>query len=396
MICKIPAKNILFFLILEILVSYMTTKSQDNAEKSENLTKSKIVQSKVNEIKSSISSKSVIPWQVKSIQIAKDADINKTCFLDQKNGFAISFDQIFITFDGGSSWKPLNSPKNVGLKDIVFISKSVGFVIGYRLRSKEFLILKTENKGQSWKTVYSSDTVSLNKISFDASGAAWAIGRKNTAEPKQDTVNLVLISNDQGKTWMDVSEPINQLAKNGRGRVGDYLTDIIFPDDKETLILSLRGKIYAAGHQGKSWNRISILSGEPEQTGIGHLGKLDDGKLWIAGGALSQEGKWGMIAVMNDEANWDRYRLDGCFFSDIEFVSNNEIIACGAKIAKNNFGGADDLNKGIILYSQDSGKSWSIAHESSFSNEFISIDKLSENKLFITGKNGVGIFLERF
>lgn len=98
---------------------------------------------------------------------------------------------------------------------------------------------------------------------------------------------------------------------------------------------------------------------------------------------------------MNNRFGWDTYRLPDYFFSDIEFLSNSEVLAAGSIIAPNNFGGNSDSNRGVILYSKDSGKTWLSIHESSTLKNFNSIIKLPQQKLFITGNNGDGILLER-
>lgn len=206
---------------------------------------------------------------------------------------------------------------------------------------------------------------------------------------------MVLLTNDKGQTWVDVSEKLNQIEVSGVGQVADYVTNVIFSKGKGVVVLSLRGKIYNTIDQGKSWSLISKIDDEPAQTGIHDFGILDDGRFWMSGGTVSIEGKWGMIAVMNKRLGWDRYRLNGYYFADVEFLSNNEVIVCGAIVAKNNFGGASELDKAVILYSKDSGKTWKTIHESKTSNGFSSITKLSGHKLFIAGNSGDEIFLER-
>lgn len=395
MICKIIVKLVLFSTIVGGLVACMTTNSQNNTEKSESLNETNVFHSEVKEIQSKVSNATSNPWRVKTIQLANDEDINRAYFLNEKVGFVISFNKIFRTFDSGVSWEKANFPATFGLKDIFFNSESEGFAIGYKLGKGYNHILKTNNNGRNWKVVYSSDPVSLNKISFDSNGLGWAVGERITTDSRHDTVNLVLLSNDQGETWHDSSEQINQLAKNERGWVGDSLTDFVCLENKGNFVLSLRGKIYSTDNNGKSWSLVSKLVDEPDQTGIRHFGELDGGRFWVAGGTISTEGQWGMIAVMNNSSGWDRFRLNGYYFADVKFLSNNEVIAVGSIVAPNNFGGANEQNKGVILYSPDSGKNWSIVHESQTSNEFTSIAKLSENKLFVVGQNGFGVFLEK-
>ncbi len=114
----------------------------------------------------------------------------------------------------------------------------------------------------------------------------------------------------------------------------------------------------------------------------------------MSGGALSIEGKWGMVATMNNNL-WSKYSLNDYNFSDVMFLSKNEVIAVGSVVAPNNFGGAENLDKGVILYSLDSGKNWLIVYQSEDSNRFTSISKLTKQNLFIAGNRGIGVLLEK-
>jgi photosystem II stability/assembly factor-like uncharacterized protein len=343
-------------------------------------------------------------WNVKTVQIVKFGSLENVYFLDENVGITNSYAKFVTTFykttDSGKSWGKISSIKDFSVDGISFVSLTEGFLVASKLKPSSSptengsYIMKTEDGGQNWETVFSAVDISFYKIAFNSDGMGLAVGRKSTPT-KYDSSNFVLLTNDKGQTWTDVSDNLNKTAVKPNGRVEDSITNIAFSKDKGIVILSLRGKIYNSSDQGKSWSLISNIEDEPPQTGIYNFGILDDGRFWMSGGTVSIEGKWGMIAVMNNRLDWDRYRLNGYYFSDIEFLSNNEVIACGAVVAENNFGGASESDKAVILYSNDSGKAWKTIHESKTSSGFTSITKLSEHKLFISGNNGNEVFLER-
>lgn len=344
-------------------------------------------------------------WNVQTIENAEKLSLGNIFFLDGNIGFANGYEKYLTTFyktlNGGQDWEKISSIKDFSIYGITFVSQTEGFLVAFKLKPSSSpsengsYIMKTEDGGQNWQTVYSAVDISFNKIAFNSDGIGLAVGRKSTPT-KYDASNFVLLTNDKGQTWIDISDNLNSTAVKPNGRVEDSMTNIIFSKDKDIVVLSLRGKIYNSSDNGKSWTLISELVDEPPQTGISNFGELDDGRFWMSGGAISIEGKWTMISIMKNKFGWDRYRLSGYYFSDVKFLSNDEAIACGVIVAENNFGGANELNKGVILYSSDSGKNWLIIYESEIVKGFSSINKLSENKMFIGGENGTNILLEKF
>lgn len=393
---KISTRLILLALIVGGSQACTTTNSQNNTEELKTDDNTNISKLENREIKSTVVKQNASVWKIKTTQISKNSQIEKVYFYNEKIGFGLTSNKIFKTTDGGESWKEINSIANFELKDIFFINDMEGFAVAYKLwTSNGSYIMKTEDGGQNWKATYSSNSIVLEKLAFSSEGVGVAVGRKDISNPHSDTTNFVLLTNNKGQTWTDISSELNKLAVDSKGLIGDYLTNIKFTKDKSINVLSIEGRIYNTFDQGRSWKLVSKLVDEPDQTAIKHFGRLEDGRFWIAGGTISQEGHWGMIAVMNNDVSWDRFRLTGYYFADVEFLSNNKVIASGSLVAPYNFGGANELNKGVILYSLDSGKNWTVIHESQTTNEFASIAKLSEQKILVGGKNGELVFLER-
>lgn len=343
-------------------------------------------------------------WNIKTAPFSKTGSLENVYFLDENIGFANSYTKFVTTFyktiDGGKSWKKLSSIKDFSVDDISFISTTEGFLVASKLKPSSLpvengsVIMRTIDEGQNWETVYSSVNTSFSKLLFNSDGLGIAIGRTSTPTP-YDSENLILLSNDSGQTWTDFSKNLNTKAAKANGRVEDSLTNAIFPKNKEIVVLTLRGKIYKTLDKGTSWTLVSQLDNEPPQTGIDHFGELEDGRFWVSGSTVSIEGKWAMIAVMNNSLDWDRYRLNGYYFADVEFLSNNEVIACGAIVGENNFGGGSESDDAVILFSNNSGKTWRTIHKSNRSNGFTSIIRLSENRLFVGGNNENGVLLEK-
>jgi photosystem II stability/assembly factor-like uncharacterized protein len=339
-------------------------------------------------------------WKVETAQNAVSLGLDDVYFFDEHTGYAYSNSNlgsaIFNTTDGGKSWEKISSLEDFVIQDLFFFNQSDGIGAMSRLSSPEngSYLMRTKDGGKNWEQIYSTHNERFRKITFNPEGLGMVVGSKSTSN-KWFSTHLVLLTKDGGKTWVDISENLNSIALNSAGRIDDSLVDTLFSRDNTIFVLSTTKRIYESSDEGKSWKLHSKLLNEPAQTGIRSFGKLDDGKLWLAGGAISEEGKWGMVAISNNRLGWDTYRLNDYYFSDVKFLSENEVVACGVIVAKHNFGGANEQNTGVILYSTDSGKSWSIIHKSQRSNKFNSITKISENKLFVTENNGTGVFLEK-
>jgi photosystem II stability/assembly factor-like uncharacterized protein len=337
----------------------------------------------INETQSNIIGSDNSSWKIEAVQFEQLGDLQNIYFLGENIGFANSYSSFITTFyktlDGGKSWEKISTIKDYAVEDAFFISPNEGFLLAIKLKQSSSpmengsVIMKTIDGGKNWELVYSSVNTLFNKLLFNSDNLGVVVGRKNITTPVLDSTNLVLLTNDKGQTWSDVSKPLNQIEVSPVGQVADYATNIMFSKDKGIVVLTLRGKIYNTKNQGKTWNLISKIINEPQQTGIYRFGVLDDERFWLSGGTVSEEGRWAMVSVMNKRLGWDRYRLNGYYFSDVKFLSNNEVIACGAIVGKNNFGGAPESDKAVILFSTDSGKTWKAIYESKISNRFTSI-----------------------
>lgn len=357
-----------------------------------------------NETRSSIINQDKPIWKVEQSQLGKVENIQNFYFYDENIIYGIRSEKFVTVFyktqDGGKSWGKLSSINDFAVNDIFFVSPTEGFIAVSKLKPSSTPgengseILKTGDGGLTWKSVYSSVNTTFNELNFNVDGLGILVGRRDISQPQSDSANLVLLTSDKGQTWKDVSANLNQISAKSNGRTEDLLSNVIFSKEKAIVVLSVKGKIYKTADSGNSWSLITGLADEPDQTGISHFGELENGKFWVAGGTMSIEGKWAVIAIMNNPG-WDKYRLNNYYFSDFKFLSNNEVIACGFAYAIPKSYGAKESYKGVIMYSSNSGKDWETVYENQSVGAFYSISKFSENRLFVTGENGTGLILNK-
>jgi len=354
------------------------------------------------ETKSALIDKENIVWKITARQPAENPKIENTFILDENNRFGLYYEKFITDFyktsDGGTSWEKQSTLKDFNVTDFYFISPNEGFLAANKLKPSSFpmdngcLVMKTEDGGKNWENVFNDVNCVFNKINFDKDGIGIVVGRKDVTKPVMDSNHFVLISKDKGKTWTDISEKLNLIEVSPQKQVADFSTNVIFSKKYGIVILSSKGKIYKTLDESKSWSLVSKVMDEPAQTGFRDLGILPDETIWIGGGAATIEGHWGVIALMNSRSGWESNRLNGYYFSDVEFVSNNEVIAAG-RIS--NFGGKDEEPmKGVILYSTDRGKNWTTLYKTQTKELFTAIYRISAKKYLITSKTNEEIILE--
>jgi photosystem II stability/assembly factor-like uncharacterized protein len=67
-------------------------------------------------------------------------------FIDAKHGFAVSGSKLYLTSDGGTTWKPVKSGTDLsGSSALSFTSLKTGWVIA------NGLLYRTEDGGLTWK-----------------------------------------------------------------------------------------------------------------------------------------------------------------------------------------------------------------------------------------------------
>lgn len=342
-------------------------------------------------------------WRVEERQLSNSLVLDQVFFLDERVAFATSYDKwvtaVHTTSDGGRTWQKLGELQDLSVDDFAFISPDVGYAIAAKLRPSSFphengsVIMKTIDGGKAWTIVYTELNASFYKIGFNAQQTGVVVGRSFPEPYGAD--HLVLLSKDGGSSWQNIAEQLNKVEVSPMGQVADTSTDFLFSEGEGLIVLSSEGKIYNTLDQGTSWKLISKIFNEPPQTGISRFGRLDDGRFWLSGGAISIEGNWGVLAVTNGKYRWNRFRLGGYYFSDMCFFSTTSVIAIGAKVGKGNFGGDNESNRGVILTSEDGGKTWKTIYESSKSTHLISIKPLSESKYQILGNKGIVLTLSK-
>ena len=347
-------------------------------------------------------------WKATPVQISKDVFEGGYFFYDEKTIFGVSYgtpSSVYRTLDGGKNWEKRSTTTDFSINDIFFISPTEGFLVlskpAVSSTPNGSSVMKTEDGGTTWKTVYSSADTNFYNLKFTANGQGVLIGRRELSS--SDFTVAILITNDKGQNWTDVSQ--NLYGRKELKKERDYIVKAVSSADKGVVVLTNTGKLFNTVNQGKSWNLLTLLADKEPQIGFNHLGELENKNFWIAGGTLSIEGKWSEIAVTN-RFGWNRYKLNNYYFNDVEFISNNEVIACGSAFKLDTSSNiTKELTAAVVMYSPNAGKDW----ETIYTDEagwkpidprkggpaFYQIYKISKDKVLVRGEEGIDLTLER-
>ena len=159
--------------------------------------------------------------------------------------------QVYLTTDGGTSWKVHTLARNTDFTDISFTDKDSGWVCGRRPGTGLGALFRTTDGGTSWTEV-SSDELEIipAAIQFDDDGG-WIVGhRRLNKGPTSPLEAVVLHTSDQGKHWqrvpLDSSEP--------------FFSNLRFADNTYGWIVG-RDTLYHTDDGAKTWREVLKLPG---------------------------------------------------------------------------------------------------------------------------------------
>ncbi|UYO02737.1 WD40/YVTN/BNR-like repeat-containing protein [Paenibacillus sp. PSB04] len=160
-------------------------------------------------------------------------------------------DFLIHSTDGGISWQesyPLSEPYGSPTEDMAFINRQLGFGIGTQLDSGK--VLKTIDGGASWRIIASLDSyIRLEKISFVSEKEGFMIAFRD-----KDPQHVLLKTQDGGLTWHEVySESLNKLG------ISDVSAFRFFDTNHGILFATGEGKaIYRTSDGGKTWGKTLV------------------------------------------------------------------------------------------------------------------------------------------
>jgi photosystem II stability/assembly factor-like uncharacterized protein len=231
--------------------------------------------------------------------INTDQDINEIYFRNDDNGYVVAGKKMFLTDDGGRSWREIKIYKLADFKNLTpeflsirYADKKRGLIVGSLLNKDgdvvDSLIMRTEDGGETWSRILVSSKTELYHLDFVDSSRGWIVGDKG----------LILVTYDGGVNW--------QFQKSGTDKA---LFNVDFRDSSEGYTVGGKGAILRTENGGETWETVKTnfpntflrVNFADDKNGwiVGYGGTIlrssDKGKTWIKQDSGTMENLYGLF-----------------------------------------------------------------------------------------------------
>ncbi|MGI8469664.1 MAG: WD40/YVTN/BNR-like repeat-containing protein [Pyrinomonadaceae bacterium] len=196
--------------------------------------------------------------------------INEIYFRSDDNGYVLAGRRIYLTKDGGKTWREnvivnKNDYKNLTPEflSVRFSDKKRGWIVGSLSNQREevvdSLVLQTTDGGETWSRVIVPTKEELYHLDFTNNDNGWIVGNRG----------LILNTRDGGQTW--------QAQSSG---TTSSLYNVDFRDSDNGVAVGGDGIILRTKNGGINWSKIS--SGINKS--LLRVNFVSDKNGWIVGG----------------------------------------------------------------------------------------------------------------
>jgi len=233
-------------------------------------------------------------------------DINEIYFRNEENGYLVAGRNMFVTQDGGRTWKELRifrtgdfgagRPEFLSIR---FSDKKRGYVVGSVLRTSgdedvviDSLLMRTEDGGETWRRIAVPTKTELFHLDFNGNSHGWIVGDNG----------VILATVDEGNTW----------TKQASG-VTVPLYNVDFRDDNDGYAVGKSGTILRTEDGGRHWEKVPTnftdtlmrVDFADDKNGwiVGYGGSIlrstDRGKTWVRQESNLRERLYGLYMDKN-------------------------------------------------------------------------------------------------
>ena len=241
--------------------------------------------------------------------INTEEDINEIYFRNDKNGYVVAGKKLFLTDDGGRSWREIRiyNPKDFKnttpeFLSVRFADKKRGLIIGSLIKKVgdedeivDSLVMRTDDGGETWNRIIVPSKLELFHLDFVNSSRGWIVGDGG----------LILTTQDGGLSW---------YTQNSRTKKPLYNVD--FRDSQEGYAVGKTGTILRTENGGEVWETVKTnfpntfmrVDFADDKNGwiVGYGGTVlrssDKGKTWIKQETNTKEHLYGLF--MSKKFGW--------------------------------------------------------------------------------------------
>jgi photosystem II stability/assembly factor-like uncharacterized protein len=238
--------------------------------------------------------------------INTDQDINEIYFRNDDNGYVVAGKKMFLTDDGGRSWREIKIYKPADFKNLTpeflsirYADKKRGLIVGSLLNKDgdviDSLVMRTEDGGETWSRILVPSKLELYHLDFVDGARGWIVGDKG----------LILVTYDGGVNW--------QVQKSGTDKA---LFNVDFRDSSEGYAVGGKGAILRTENGGETWETVKTnfpntflrVNFADDKNGwiVGYGGTIlrssDKGRTWIKQDSGTKENLYGLF--MTKKYGW--------------------------------------------------------------------------------------------
>jgi photosystem II stability/assembly factor-like uncharacterized protein len=243
-------------------------------------------------------------WKKQFIQT--EDDINEIYFRNGDNGYVVAGRKMFLTDDGGRSWRDIRIFKPGDFKNLTpqflsirYAGKKRGLIVGSLLNKDgdvvDSLVMLTDDGGESWTRILVPSKTELYHLDFADNSRGWIVGDRG----------LILVTYDGGVNW--------QIQKSGTDKA---LYNVDFRDSEEGYAVGGKGTILRTTNGGEIWETVKTnfpntflrVDFADDKNGwiVGYGGTIlrssDKGRTWIKQDSGTKENLYGLF--MTKKYGW--------------------------------------------------------------------------------------------
>jgi photosystem II stability/assembly factor-like uncharacterized protein len=336
-------------------------------------------------------------------------EFKRAQFIDENHGWAMSHYALYRTIDAGKTWErlPQEPEQDAQFTTFFFANESHGWLIAVKRISTEryglgnsSIIMVTDDGGRSWKLQTSfPNEVDISEIRFFDANEGLAVGAHvvDSGPPYSPYDEmLVLKTSNGGKEWNNTSEAAKAAVKNEYGIPNDSGHHVEWTSASSVFMLTRYGKVISTTDDGKTWKLLASFKDERpggfvSSTGFYKLALDPQRRVRMVAAGIGDEGYWGDF-VVDEDGKWTSHEIDLTPILDAVFLSDKDVLACGANLRpRNEKSNARLKDAGVILRSFDTGKSWQSIYRSKTYETFFFLTRVNDNEFYAL--SDIGTFL---
>lgn len=362
-------------------------------------TEPQVPSASVTRIKANLIEPTSREWLFKEKRTTGREDLRSVYFLNDTTGWAGGRGVLYHTTDAGETWRKLSLEihSDAYVTQIIFRNTLTGWALVQRdgdassPGDSQFWLLFTMDGGETWTTQLDIVATVATGIRLGKDREVWLVGTKYSTAGGLEHRNLLLHTLDEGNHWDDVSEQLIQAADNAPIRL--TLTDVAPEVSLTADVLMHEGSVFRTGDGGRSWQRTNATIDNDAYVCFCQMGFTENGSLWASGGKDDKKSVLGLFALREDK-NWKEFLLSGVYFSNVHFLSQNQILGAGSSTPDQN-SAFTDKRHATILFSSDAGATWTRVYKSPRAKKFYGMAAPSTRKFYAVSDEGLIVLIYR-